>query len=109
MDYNTEAFLKYSAKPKWRYRLYAIALMYVWISGLAFTTSSVYAYTVILLAIFNGCMILLVFETVSLGETVKEINTEAVRLKSELDWMTAKYLALEKDQQTSPLPSPTNM
>jgi hypothetical protein len=49
-------------------------------------------------------MILLVFETVSLGDTVKEINTEAVRLKSELDWMTAKYLALEKKQQTSPLP-----
>ena len=109
MDYNTEAFLKYSAKPKWRYRLYAVALMYVWISGFAFTASSVYAYTVILATIFNVCMILLVYETVSLGETVKEINTEAVRLKSELDWMTAKYLALEKEQQASPLPQPTNM
>ena len=104
MDYSTEAFLKYSAKPKWRYRLYAVALMYVWISGFAFTASSVYAYTVILATIFNVCMILLVYETVTLGETVKEINTEAVRLKSELDWMTAKYLALEKEQQTSPLP-----
>jgi hypothetical protein len=104
MDYNTEAFLKYSSKPKWRYRLYAVALMYVWISGFAFTASSVYAYTVILATIFNVCMILLVYETVTLGETVKEINTEAVRLKSELDWMTAKYLALEKKQQTSPLP-----
>jgi hypothetical protein len=104
MDYSTEAFLKYSAKPKWRYRLYAVALMYVWISGFAFTASSVYAYTVILATIFNVCMILLVYETVTLGETVKEINTEAVRLKSELDWMTAKYLALEKKQQTSPLP-----
>jgi len=38
-----------------------------------------------------------------------DYNTEAVRLKSDLDWMTAKYLALEKEQQASPLPQPTNM
>lgn len=109
MDYNTEAFLKHSAKPKWRYRLYAVALMYVWISGFAFTASSVYAYTVILATIFNVCMILLVYETVSIEQTAKEINNEAVRLKSELDWVTAKYLALEKEQQASPLPQSTNM
>ena len=105
MDYNTEAFLKYSSKPKWRYRLYAVALMYVWLCGLWFSASNdIHAYVVILCALFNGCMILLVFENVSRGETVKEINNEAVRLKSELDWVTAKYLALEKEQQASPLP-----
>jgi hypothetical protein len=48
-------------------------------------------------------MIFLVFEMESRGETVKAINDEAVRLKGELDWVTAKYLALEKEQQASPL------
>jgi hypothetical protein len=49
-------------------------------------------------------MVLLVLENVSRGETVKEINNEAVRLKSELDWVKAKYLALEANQQGNPLP-----
>jgi hypothetical protein len=104
MDYNTEAFLKYSSKPKWRHRLHAVALMYVWFCGLGFSASSdIHAYVVILCALFNGCMIFLVFEMESRGETVKAINDEAVRLKGELDWVTAKYLALEKEQQASPL------
>jgi hypothetical protein len=105
MDYNTEAFLKYSSKPKWRHRLYAVALMYVWFCGLWFSASNgIHAYVVILCALFNGCMVLLVLENVSRGETVKEINNEAVRLKSELDWVKAKYLALEANQQGNPLP-----
>ena len=104
MDYNTEAFLKYSSKPKWRNTLYSVALMYVWLCGLWFSASNdIHAYVVILCALFNGCMILLVFENVSRGETIKEINNEAVRLKSELDWVMEKYLALEKKQQANPL------
>jgi hypothetical protein len=105
MGYNTEAFLKYSSMPKWRERLYSFALIYVWFCGLWFSASNgIHAYVVVLCALFNGCMVLLVLETVKRGEAIKEINTEAVRLKEELDWVKAKYLELEKKQKASPLP-----
>jgi hypothetical protein len=101
MTYNTEAFLKYSSRPRWRSSLGAIALIYVWSTGVLSLISNKNFFMEILLVIFTFFMLVLVFEIVELDSTAKKINEEAGCLKDELDWLKSKYAALEKEQQES--------
>ena len=89
MKYDSKAFLAYKSRPKWRNKLFSIALMSVWLIG--FLSVASFAgqnplLQVLLGLIFNGFMFVLIFEFTDLEKAVKEINQEAVNLMEEIEW-----------------------